>query len=221
MLIDGKHQRTIRVAEDGRTVRIIDQRCCRTSCAWSTCATLEAAAQAIETMQVRGAPLIGATAAYGMCLALRADASDDGLERAHATRCSGPGPPRSTCAGRSTGCARAARAAGRAARRRSPMPRPPRSATRTCDLPRDRRAGPAADPAASPPGSAGRAGQHPDPLQRRLARHRSTGARPRRRSTWPRRRASRSMSGSTRRARATRAPRSPRSSCCSRACRTP
>ena len=36
-------------------------------------------------MQVRGAPLIGATAAYGMCLALRADASDEALERAYAT----------------------------------------------------------------------------------------------------------------------------------------
>jgi methylthioribose-1-phosphate isomerase len=36
-------------------------------------------------MVIRGAPLIGATAAYGMCLALRADASDDALERAYAT----------------------------------------------------------------------------------------------------------------------------------------
>ena len=36
-------------------------------------------------MQVRGAPLIGAAAAYGMCLALRADASDETLERAYAT----------------------------------------------------------------------------------------------------------------------------------------
>ena len=35
-------------------------------------------------MQVRGAPLIGATAAYGICLALRADASDESLERAYA-----------------------------------------------------------------------------------------------------------------------------------------
>ncbi len=35
-------------------------------------------------MQVRGAPLIGAAAAYGMCLALRADASDEALERAYA-----------------------------------------------------------------------------------------------------------------------------------------
>ena len=39
---------------------------------------------AIKTMQVRGAPLIGAAAAYGMWLALRADASDDNLERAYA-----------------------------------------------------------------------------------------------------------------------------------------
>src|SRR5690606_614786 len=38
--------------------------------------------RAIRTMQVRGAPLIGAAAAYGVCLALRADASDEALERA-------------------------------------------------------------------------------------------------------------------------------------------
>jgi Predicted translation initiation factor 2B subunit, eIF-2B alpha/beta/delta family len=44
--------------------------------------TLDDAARAIATMQVRGAPLIGATAAYGVCLALRADASDEALERA-------------------------------------------------------------------------------------------------------------------------------------------
>ena len=47
--------------------------------------TLEEAAHAIRAMQIRGAPLIGATAAYGMCLALRADASDEALERAYAT----------------------------------------------------------------------------------------------------------------------------------------
>ncbi len=45
-------------------------------------ATLDDAAHAIKTMQVRGAPLIGATAAYGVWLALRADASDENLERA-------------------------------------------------------------------------------------------------------------------------------------------
>jgi len=43
------------------------------------------AAHAIRAMQVRGAPLIGATAAYGLALALRADPSDAGLAAAYAT----------------------------------------------------------------------------------------------------------------------------------------
>ena len=47
--------------------------------------TLDQAAHAIRSMQLRGAPLIGAAAAYGLCLALRADASDAALERAYAT----------------------------------------------------------------------------------------------------------------------------------------
>jgi methylthioribose-1-phosphate isomerase len=46
--------------------------------------TVADAARAIKTMQVRGAPLIGAVAAYGMALALREDASDAALERAYA-----------------------------------------------------------------------------------------------------------------------------------------
>ena len=44
--------------------------------------TLDQAAHAIKTMQVRGAPLIGATAAYGMALAVRADPSDASLDAA-------------------------------------------------------------------------------------------------------------------------------------------
>jgi methylthioribose-1-phosphate isomerase len=44
--------------------------------------TLADAAEAISAMRVRGAPLIGATAAYGLALGLLADASDAGLERA-------------------------------------------------------------------------------------------------------------------------------------------
>jgi len=47
-------------------------------------ATAADAARAIRTMQVRGAPLIGATAAYGLALALAADASDTNLARSHA-----------------------------------------------------------------------------------------------------------------------------------------
>jgi len=41
------------------------------------------AARAIRDMQVRGAPLIGATAAYGMALAAHEDASDEGMETAY------------------------------------------------------------------------------------------------------------------------------------------
>lgn len=47
-------------------------------------ATATDAARAIRTMQVRGAPLIGATAAFGLALALRGDASERSLAGAHA-----------------------------------------------------------------------------------------------------------------------------------------
>jgi methylthioribose-1-phosphate isomerase len=82
MLIDGEHHRTIEVAADGRTVHAIDQRLLPHELAWAELRTLEDAALAIETMLVRGAPLIGATAAYGVCLALLEDASDEALDRA-------------------------------------------------------------------------------------------------------------------------------------------
>jgi len=71
--------RTIWPHPDGRTVVVIDQT--RLPHVFETLdlKTLEDAAVAIETMVVRGAPLIGATAAYGMALGLVADASDSGL----------------------------------------------------------------------------------------------------------------------------------------------
>jgi methylthioribose-1-phosphate isomerase len=47
--------------------------------------SLDGAAHAIRAMLVRGAPLIGATAAWGLWLAMRTDPSDAGLARAHAT----------------------------------------------------------------------------------------------------------------------------------------
>jgi methylthioribose-1-phosphate isomerase len=53
--------------------------------------TLEDAARGIETMQVRGAPLIGVAAVHGVALALRDDASDDGLAKAvHRLRATRP-----------------------------------------------------------------------------------------------------------------------------------
>ncbi len=82
MNINGKHYRTIWLNPDGWSVEIIDQTKLPFAFETVTLKLLEDAAHAISTMQVRGAPLIGATAAYGVALALRDDASDDALERA-------------------------------------------------------------------------------------------------------------------------------------------
>ena len=82
MNIDGKHYRTIWLKEDGRSVEIIDQTKLPHLFETVTLRTLDDAARAISTMQVRGAPLIGATAAYGVALGLRIDASDEALDRA-------------------------------------------------------------------------------------------------------------------------------------------
>ena len=82
MNIDGRPFRTIWLARDGATVEIIDQTKLPDELVVARLATLDDAAEAIRDMRVRGAPLIGVTAAYGLCLALRADASDSGLERA-------------------------------------------------------------------------------------------------------------------------------------------
>ena len=82
MLIDGKPHRTIWVDDDGETVRFIDQTVLPHEVRILTLGDLESAAVAITTMQVRGAPLIGATAAYGVALAMRADPTDAGLDAA-------------------------------------------------------------------------------------------------------------------------------------------
>ena len=82
MLVNGNPYRTIWVADDGWGVEIIDQTKLPHAFRIARLATLEDAARAIERMQVRGAPLIGATAAYGLCLAAREDASDEAIERA-------------------------------------------------------------------------------------------------------------------------------------------
>jgi len=84
MKVDGKHTRTIWVEADGATIGTIDQTMLPHRYAAIRLDTVEDAARAIKTMQVRGAPLIGAAAAYGMALAARQDASDAALERAYA-----------------------------------------------------------------------------------------------------------------------------------------
>jgi methylthioribose-1-phosphate isomerase len=85
MKVDGKPTRSIWLEPDGWSVGIVDQTLLPHRFATARLTSLEEAAHAIRAMQVRGAPLIGAAAAYGICLALRADASDSSLEHAAAT----------------------------------------------------------------------------------------------------------------------------------------
>jgi len=85
MKIDGKDTRTVWVENGGQGVGIIDQTQLPHRFVTARLKTLADTARAIKTMQVRGAPLIGATAAYGVWLAMREDASDESLDRACST----------------------------------------------------------------------------------------------------------------------------------------
>ena len=85
MNVDGNAYRSIWVGDDGETVEIIDQRRLPHEFAVLALDSLQDACGAIRDMAVRGAPLIGATAAYGIYIALREDPSDNALERARET----------------------------------------------------------------------------------------------------------------------------------------
>ena len=80
MKVDGRHFRSIWLEPDGWSVGAIDQRRLPHEFVVARIADCDAAAEAIRSMLVRGAPLIGATAAYGVALAMRADASDAALD---------------------------------------------------------------------------------------------------------------------------------------------
>ena len=86
MNVAGKPMRTIRLVPDSTpdrpAVEIIDQTLLPHEFATVRLTRLGDAAHAIRDMQVRGAPLIGATAAYGMALAMAEDPSDTALENA-------------------------------------------------------------------------------------------------------------------------------------------
>jgi methylthioribose-1-phosphate isomerase len=82
MRVDGEHRRSITLDDDGWGVRVIDQTVLPHRFRVARLETVDEAAEAIRHMVVRGAPLIGATAAYGMALAMRADPSDASLETA-------------------------------------------------------------------------------------------------------------------------------------------
>jgi methylthioribose-1-phosphate isomerase len=81
MRIEGKHYRTI--WSDGELVFVIDQTKLPHQFKVVEWLKVEDAAQGIATMVVRGAPLIGAAAAYGMALAMKANPSDQALERGY------------------------------------------------------------------------------------------------------------------------------------------
>src|SRR5579884_1125939 len=81
--VSDRHYRTIWCTGSG-AVRVIDQSRLPFEFRTVDLEALDDAARAIRTMIVRGAPLIGATAAYGIALAMRADPSDAALERAAA-----------------------------------------------------------------------------------------------------------------------------------------
>ncbi|HMK70925.1 MAG TPA: S-methyl-5-thioribose-1-phosphate isomerase, partial [Xanthobacteraceae bacterium] len=85
MKVDGRAMRTIWLEPDGWSVGVIDQTALPHRFVTARLTTLADAAHAIRAMVVRGAPLIGATAAYGVSLAVRDDASDEALERAYST----------------------------------------------------------------------------------------------------------------------------------------
>jgi methylthioribose-1-phosphate isomerase len=85
MKVDGKAMRTIWVEPDGWSVGVIDQTALPHRFVTARLTNIDDAAHAIRAMVIRGAPLIGVAAAYGVCLALHDNASDEALERAYAT----------------------------------------------------------------------------------------------------------------------------------------
>lgn len=85
MKIDGTPYRTIWPASDGAAVEVIDQTQLPHRFVVRRWTDLDAAGDAIKNMVVRGAPLIGAAAAYGAALGMRADPSDRGLQHAYDT----------------------------------------------------------------------------------------------------------------------------------------
>ena len=81
MRVHGRHYRTIFLADDGESVAVIDQTGLPFACEVRRLQTAAQAAEAIRSMVVRGAPLIGVTAAYGVALGMRDDPSDAGVRR--------------------------------------------------------------------------------------------------------------------------------------------
>ncbi len=82
MKVAGEAMRPLRGSAQRDAVQVIDQRLLPHRLQLETLNTPQQVFTAIRDMWVRGAPLIGATAAYGLALQMRLDASDDALEAA-------------------------------------------------------------------------------------------------------------------------------------------
>jgi hypothetical protein len=166
--------RTLRPLPARDAVEILDQTRLPHHCVTVRLATAADAARAIRTMAVRGAPLIGATAAYGLALGLATDPSDSNLGHAHelllATR------PTAVNLRWALDRVRAKVAPLPDLRAAAAWTKPTRSRRRTSP-PTTRSAGMGLDQGASPPRA--HAGADPHPLQRRRARHARLGYRDR------------------------------------------
>jgi methylthioribose-1-phosphate isomerase len=79
--IRGQHYRTLWPASDAAAIEVIDQTLLPHTFEVRRLASVGEVAQAIKTMQVRGAPLIGATAAYGVALAMQESGDNDRLQQ--------------------------------------------------------------------------------------------------------------------------------------------
>ncbi len=87
MNVEGHWRRTIELARDGRAVVVLDQARLPYAIEWLPLASVADVARAIRDMHIRGAPLIGATAAYGVALAMRTGvALDRACDELAATR---------------------------------------------------------------------------------------------------------------------------------------
>jgi len=79
MILEDKHTRSIMRTADGKGARILDQRQLPWEIRWVELRSADEAAIAIREMWTRGAPMVGATAAYGLAMALAEDPSDAAL----------------------------------------------------------------------------------------------------------------------------------------------
>ena len=125
----GGRDRSIMRTPDGKGACILDQRKLPWAVEWVELRSADDAARAIKEMWTRGAPMIGATGAYGLAMALADDPSDASLDAAYAALVTYP-PDRDESALGARSVADAVRPLPARARGEPPSPAPTRFATR-------------------------------------------------------------------------------------------